>query len=127
MPFVDASLHCFYAFCSYYLFLSVYQISNNRTERTEADEGIKGFFIFSGPRGFRQKNLQKMDSMQLEVGFGGIRFPHVKGSDSLSFRDFLISPIIFVYNLDAGPRAACRYRFLKMFKIHRHLATKKIL
>jgi hypothetical protein len=55
MPFVDASLHCFYAFCSYYLFLSVYQISNNRTERTEADERIKGFFIFSGPRGTAEK------------------------------------------------------------------------
>jgi hypothetical protein len=66
MPFVDASLHCFYAFCSYYLFLSVYQISNNRTERTEADEGIKGFFIFSRPRGFRQKNLQNRDPVQLE-------------------------------------------------------------
>jgi hypothetical protein len=59
MPFVDASLHCFYAFCSYYLFLSVYQISNNRTERTEADEGIKGFFIFGGPReGLGRKNFE---------------------------------------------------------------------
>jgi hypothetical protein len=73
MPFVDASLHCFYAFCSYYLFLSVYQISNNRTERTEADEGIKGFFIFSGPRGTQLKKLQNRDPVQLEGGFDGMQ------------------------------------------------------
>jgi hypothetical protein len=58
MPFVDASLHCFYAFCSYYLFLSVYQISNNRTERTEADEGIKGFLFLAGPEASSRKNLK---------------------------------------------------------------------
>jgi hypothetical protein len=30
---------------------------------------------------------RKITYTQLERGFGGIRFPHVKGSDSLSFKD----------------------------------------
>ena len=42
--------------------------------------------------------------MQLEGRFGGIRFPHVKGSDSLSFKDYLISSIIFANNIGAGLR-----------------------
>jgi hypothetical protein len=46
-------------------------------------------------------------------GLGGIRFLHVKWFDSLSFKDFLISPIIFVYNLGAGPEGLGR----KTFKI----------
>lgn len=47
-------------------------------------------------------------------GFGGIRFPHVKGFDSLSFKDFLISPIIFVYNLGAGPRVPVLLKVLNL-------------
>ena len=35
-------------------------------------------------------------SAQNRCGFGGIRFPHVKGFDSLSLKDYLISQIIFV-------------------------------
>ncbi|MFL6486571.1 MAG: hypothetical protein ACJ71D_07690 [Nitrososphaera sp.] len=35
-------------------------------------------------------------------GFGGIRFPHLNGADSLSFKDYLISPSIFSSNLGAG-------------------------
>jgi hypothetical protein len=35
-------------------------------------------------------------------GFGGIRFPHVKGSDSLSFKGYLISSIILANNIGAG-------------------------
>jgi hypothetical protein len=31
------------------------------------------FFILGGPRGFLQKKLQDLDSMQLEGGFGGMR------------------------------------------------------
>ena len=37
-------------------------------------------------------------------GFGGIRFLHVMGFAYLSFKDCLISQIIFVNNLGAGPR-----------------------
>jgi hypothetical protein len=33
---------------------------------------------------------------KLQDGFGGIRFPHAKGSDFLSFKDYFISQIIFV-------------------------------
>ena len=45
--------------------------------------------------------------MQLEGGFGGIRFPHVKGSDSLSFKDYLISEIMFVGSKVWAQGAAC--------------------
>ena len=62
--------------------------------------------------------------MQLEGGFGGIRFPHVKGSDSLSFRDYLISATIFVNILAAGPRVpvlleallSCAHRIQTVFR-----------
>jgi hypothetical protein len=55
-----------------------------------------------GPEGSREKNLQKIDNV---VGsqFVGIRSLHVKESDSLSFKDYLISAIILVNNLGAGP------------------------
>jgi hypothetical protein len=47
------------------------------------------------------KDCALLTALQLEAlvfltpvisGFGGIRFPHVKGSDTLSFKDYLISP-----------------------------------
>jgi hypothetical protein len=56
-----------------------------------AKESIISYFrsdIIAGPEGFG-KNLQNLDSMQLGSGFGGIRFPHVEGSDSLSLKDYL--------------------------------------
>jgi hypothetical protein len=43
------------------------------------------FCILGGPRGFRCKKLQNLDSMQLEGGFSGIRFPHVGLTTSRSF------------------------------------------
>jgi hypothetical protein len=36
-------------------------------------------------------------------GFGGIRFPHVRGLDSSSFKDYLIIPRILLDNLGVGP------------------------
>jgi len=41
----------------------------------------------------------------------GIRFPHVKGSDSLSFKDYLISSIIFANNIGAGPQGLSKKTF----------------
>jgi hypothetical protein len=40
----------------------------------------------AGQEGSKRKTF-KTYSMQLEGGFGGIRFLHVKGFDSLSFKD----------------------------------------
>ena len=48
------------------------------------------FFILGGPRGTRQKKLQNSDPIQLEGGFGGIRFPHVKGFSVFSYKVFQI-------------------------------------
>jgi hypothetical protein len=44
------------------------------------------------------ENPELRERMQLEGSFGGIRFPHVEGFDSLSFKDYLLSQIIFVDN-----------------------------
>ena len=44
----------------------------------QCTEKLKSFLLCSGPRGFRQKNLQNLDSMQLEGRFDEIRSPHVK-------------------------------------------------
>jgi hypothetical protein len=41
-------------------------------------------------------------------GASGIWFLHVKGSDSFSFKDYLVSQIMFVYNLGAGPEGSGR-------------------
>jgi hypothetical protein len=56
------------------------------------------FFILGGPRGFRQKKLQKIDSIQLKGGLIEIIIiiiiiiilPHVKMFDCWSFRGYLI-------------------------------------
>ena len=48
-------------------------------------------------------------------GFGGIRFPHIKGSDSLSSKDYLILQIIFVNNLGTGPGEFGRKNFKNRF------------
>jgi hypothetical protein len=54
----------------------------------------------------RKRAIVQNFSMCLEnyyqCGFGGIRFPHVKGFEYWSFKDYLISQIIAV--LGAGPR-----------------------
>ena len=56
------------------------------------------FFILGGPRGFRQKNLEKIDSIQLKGGLIEIIIiiiiiilPHVKTFDCWSFRGYLIT------------------------------------
>ena len=46
------------------------------------------------PIEIQEKNLRGLDIKKLERGFGGIRFLHVKGSDSLSFKVYLKSAII---------------------------------
>ena len=38
-----------------------------------------------------KKNLRALDIKKLEEGFGGIRFPHVKVFDSVSFKDHVLA------------------------------------
>jgi hypothetical protein len=57
-------------------------------------------------------------------GFGGIRFPHIKRSDSLSSKDYLILQIIFVNNLGTGPGESGRKNFKKQIRSTIFLSTK---
>jgi hypothetical protein len=63
------------------------------------------FFILGGHRGFRQKNLHKIDSIQLQVGPGGL-IPACKGVQQIaSFKARLHSfssifvPLIYRFGL----------------------------
>jgi hypothetical protein len=44
-------------------------------------------------------------------GFGGIRFLHVRGFGYWSFKDYLISSIIFANNIGADPEGLGRKKF----------------
>jgi hypothetical protein len=51
----------------------------------------------------------KFVAAQNRCGFGGIRFPHVKGFDSLSFKDYLISQTI-LWIIRCGPKGPRVFR-----------------
>jgi hypothetical protein len=56
--------------------------------------------IFSGPRGFRQKKLQNLDSMQLRGQFTAIWNRHINGFIRSSFFIFFDSKVISSTNLE---------------------------
>lgn len=75
------------------------------------------FFIFSGPRRFRHKKLQYLDSMQLEGGFDGIWCYHSGGSCAGRALNFLLPRVLFqLYDFFSDQRVSqvCRNYNLTM-------------